>query len=318
MENVEFKTSAGYLVKVKPASNTCIVFNARNEPEVLAKRQTMEQTVPCVLFIGRGFDMVLPVGQYVLVTNNSQKLRLPYRLDGAPNARFVNLSCPSHSDEFPVKISHFETVKQFMSQEGEGHPFRYMVLDPDVARIDVVALRVKNQDAQILVIQRELGAKKKPQSRVNTEQVRANDLVQSGKAGEYTRNPVFLARIHLRNLELEHVKQLLLDFDMNAQEIEFIRTFLQIMIRNEFDKAELTEAKADLERINELYRLVAFLASNLLMEFDQEIEQLSDVPVAKDLAQYVGLLRKRATVKDEEIRLWEWEYRLKKTAGLES
>ena len=108
MTDIELKTSGGALIKIKPQKNICIVF-LQNEPETPKRgdREIMEQPIPCVLFIGKRFKMVLKSGDYVLIKNQGRKLRLPYSL-GPGQVRHINLSCLSRSDEFPVKIKHYE------------------------------------------------------------------------------------------------------------------------------------------------------------------------------------------------------------------
>ena len=203
-----------------------------------------------------------------------------------------------------------------MSFEEEGHPYQYMVLDSGVMRIDMVTLRVKNPEAQILIIQPDLTTSKAPVGKVETDRMRASDLVKMGKGNEQVGNPVFLARIHLRQLELDRVRQLLLDFKMSAEEIEFIRTFLKIMIRNEQGKQELEVVKEDLARLDEIYRLCSLLAARDMARFDQELEIGLKPDVAREMAGIVAPYRKSAESKDEEIQYWEWEYRLNKMAGI--
>src|SRR3990172_7972209 len=45
-------------------------------------------------------------------------------------------------------------------------------------------------------------------------------------------NPVFLVRIHLRNMDLSKINQLLLDFEITALDTEYILSFLQETLDN--------------------------------------------------------------------------------------
>ena len=325
MADIEMKTPAGFLVKVKAEKESCIVFNQDNEPEVVGEggqsENSMDQAVPGVLFIGKLFRMVLGTQGYVLARNQGYKLKIPYRLDPGAELRHLSLTCHSSSDQFPIKLRHAESVKTFISQESVGEVFRYMVLDSGVTRIDLVNLRSRYPDAQIVVIKgnksytpRQTETKA---TRVNDDQVRASDLVKNDQAGEMSKNPVFLARLYLRNLELEKVKGLFLRFQMTNEEIQFVRTFLDIMIRNEHNKEELTSSRAELEKLNEVYRLGAMIAADNKIGFDGELDKGVEKAIARDISAIVALYREKAASKDDEIQYWEWEYRLNKIAGIE-
>ena len=313
-QDVELVTRAGHVIKVKPARSTCIVY-MDNEPEVVqlaGGRSTMDQVVPFVVFLGEDFQLRLDPGHVELVDSRRGRVAIPYALGGGPD-RFISISCHSRVDQFPVQVQHYPSVKQFMAREGEGHPYRYMVLDQNISRIDMVTLKVKNPDARILILREEVRQEVKPKPRASElapDRVRATDLAGGGGGSEFSNNPVFNARVHLRNLHLDRVKNLLNEFDMSVEEIEFIRTFLGIMIKNDQQKSELAEFEAELRRIDELYRLSARIVARDQDGFEQELEQGIDPVVAEDLGRLIARKRAAASNKEEEIQYWEWEYRL--------
>ncbi len=319
-QDVELTTSSGCFVKVRPAKRNCIIY-INNQPEVVKvpgskNTTTMEQNVPYVVFIGPAFRMLLPEATLHLVENRQGRIAIPYQLGDDSRQRYINLSCGSASDEFPVQVQSYQSVKQFVSREGEGHPYRYVVLEQSIQRIDMVTLKVKNPDARILILKDDpLPAQPAPRKadELNTDRMRATDIARQTPAGsEYSNNPVFNARIHLRNLELDRVKNLLNEFDMGAEEIEFIRTFLGLMIRNEQGKSELVPFREQLVKMDELYRLSARVVSRDQVAFEQDLERGIDPDVAVDLARLIARKRKNAANKEEEIQFWEWEYRLGK------
>ncbi len=310
-EDYEERTRGGYLVKIKPARLVCIVF-IQNKPETSALDKSMEQPIPAIVFIGKHFKLGLPAGDISLVPSRAGKLVVPYGLTTAPGQKNLSLSCGSASDQFPVLVKQYESPRQFLSGEGSGHPFRYLVLDQSVARLDMVTLKVKNPEAQILIVQENKSPGFQPEKKVNTDTVRATDLVEEGGAGELSRNPVFMARLYLRNLNLDQVRQLLLDFDLRAEEVEFIRTFLQIMIKNEHNKQELAMFRDQLEILNDLYRLCGIILSGRFEQFSDELDRGIPPRLASELKALVANYRLKAKTKEEEIRYWEWEYRLSK------
>lgn len=128
----------------------------------------------------------------------------------------------------------------------------------------------------------------------------------------YSENPVFLARIHLRNLELDKVKQLLFDFNLKGEDIIFIRTFLDVMIKNVNNKEELNTNKDKVRVLDEIFRLAVLIINHSEAEFELELEK----GLAKDVAYMVyALLEKyqeQSKSIEEEIMLWEWKYRARR------
>ena len=317
-QDVELTTRSGCFIKVRPEKRSCIVY-INNQPEVVTLsggRTSMEQSVPFVVFLGQAFQVALPEGELSLVDCRNGRIAIPYSLGDPGHRRYINLSCASNSDQFPVQVRVYPGVKQFMAREGEGHPYRYVVLDQAIPRIDMVTLKVKNPDARILILKNEMApapvAAPRKADELKTDTMRATDLARSPSGSEYSNNPVFNARIHLRNLDLPRVKNLLNEFNMSAEEIEFIRTFLGLMIRNDQDKSELKDYRDKLKKIDELYRLSARVIERDQVAFEQELEQGIDPEVAADLARLIARKRQAATNKEEEIQFWEWEYRLSK------
>jgi len=317
VQDVELTTEAGYLIKVKPARRTAIVYIG-TEPEVIqtVRKQTMEQPAPFVLFIGPDFRMELPTGRLSLVENRRGRLAIPYQMRSSAERKILTISCASQADQFPCQVQHYEGVRQFIAREGEGHPYRFIVVEQSVPRIDMVTLKVKNPDARILILRQEEKQARRSAAELDHERLRATDLAGTGGGREHSANPVFNARIHLRNLNLDQVKQLLLDHEMSAEEIQFVRTFLQIMIRNEHGKPELNAVQPELQRLDELYRLAALVIIGEITGFEQELERGVESAVAPDLMKLISRKRSAAPDKEREIQYWEWEYRLQK-AGQE-
>ncbi len=309
----ERKTPGGFLIKIKPTRHLCIVFQ-NNVPEVPRTGGSMEQAIPCLMFIGRSFDPVLKLGTVSLVQSRGGKIAIPYKIKSSDQIRYLTLACHSASDQFPVQVQLYESIKQFLSKEAAGHPYRYMVLDPDVQRVDMVALKVNQPEAHLLLLEKEKLADETPAVTDQTK-IRASDLLKSGTHGELAGNPVFLARLYLRDLELKKVKDMLTEKILTGDEIQFIRTFLKIMINNDQKKHDLEGAKIELYIIDELYRLSSVLSMGQSDEFDATLDKGMAPALAAELIPVLEAYRRRASDKIEELRLWEWDFRLRKMAG---
>ncbi len=310
--DVELTTPAGLVIKVKSGKYSCIVFR-ENRPEIpKSEERSMEQLVPSILFIGAQFEMAIPVGQFVLVGNRNFRLQVPYRRLPNRTVRHLTLSTTSASDQFPVLVQHYDSARAFHSKD--GGTYRFIVADDEVPRVDLVALKVKNHDAQILILHPEEKVAAKT-AEVDISKIRARDLVASGAVAEEGGNPVFLARVHLRNLDLDRVKELVIAHTMTEQENTFIRTFLQLMIKNEQAKPDLVLVKPQLQQLDELYRLIAQADASDRSIFDGELDTGVNKEISGDLVRYMQLRRSKAVNKEQEILYWEWEYRLTKSAS---
>lgn len=315
MEDLELKTAGGYLIKIKGTPGTCIVFSPENIPEVHGSgiRQSMEQPIPTILFLGRGFRMVIECGSFVLVKNQFNKVRVPYRHAQEDDEKFLNVSCPSRADQYPVFIRHFESVKHFIAEKTAGEEFRFIFVGADIPRIDMMSLRVKHPDAQILALQRDIN-EEATSSKNRPPKPDRELLLKEDSNGESTRNPVFLARMHLRRMDLGRVKDLILETRMSVDEMQFVRKFLQIMVQNSRKKEELGMTRQELERLDEIYRLTSLLAAGEKGQFDQELEKM-DPKVASEMIDIIAHFRNASESKSDEIQFWEWEYRLKRLGG---
>jgi len=316
MGSEELTTAGGNLIKLKP-DYTCIVYLGGTSPEIPnSNSKSMDQPIPRIVFIGSRFQIEHADGSILLFKNISGKIRLPYRLDGSDRESHIKLGCNSRSDEFPVQVNRFDTIKRFVGQAESGLQNLYLILDPSIHRRELVNLHLKCHDARILIVQDSSRPGKVAETgEIDSRNVRAADLVNSDKKAELTKNPVFLARIHLRNLEFDKVFRLLLDFRMQREELQFIRTFLQLMEKKGEEDQELSRNRTRIRNLSEIYRITSVLAGQEGIEFDKELTN----GMAPDIAQAMSLVikpyRMNAQSKEDEIRYWEWEHMLKKMSS---
>ena len=201
------------------------------------------------------------------------------------------------------------------------------MIDEDFPRQDMVSLKIRFPVLNILIIKRKIAAQnpKEEQAQggtstekeiVNADKVRATDILASGSnLNMFSGNPVFLARIHLRNMELDKVRQILFDFKLVKDDVMFIRTFLAVMLKNENKKEELWLNYDKLKTLDEIFRLAVLILQKEVLEFETELEKGFSKEVANMI--YALLEKNQEEVEDEEekIMLWEWKYRTKRMTG---
>lgn len=305
----DYKTREGNTIHIAGNGAACRIYiHGTLETPRTGVLKDNYRSIPRVFFIGHDFNIPLTSGSINIVSNRSHRAVVPYLIFSSNNRGNMILKTGSLCDQFPVYVARYDSIKDFMAENperGEG----YVLLTEDSSRIDTMTLKIKHPGLIVLIIKaKEEEVDGQPQ---DTSKVRATDIVNE-EPGELVGDPVFLARIHLRNLDLEAVRELILKFHLSREDFQFIRGFLGIMIKNERKDKDLMAAYDELFHIDELYRVSMILFHENMEEFDQELEKGFHYRVAGYLIPVVRNLREKTQNKDVEIYFWEAEHRLAK------
>ncbi|WP_411821370.1 hypothetical protein [Leptospira sp. 'Mane'] len=319
----ERKTPGGYLVKVRLSKMTYVVFTDIG-PEVPkgSKNNSIVVLVPKVGFFGEDFDLShFHSGELSFVNVKAGKMVIPYQHGFSNEIKTIFLGTGSQSDALPVIIYHYRNKEELMRAWETGEQVQYLVVDEEIPRSDMVTFKIRYPSLNILVIKKKINTaatesqastgSKEDKGIVDYEKVRATDVTKNQNLNMFSENPVFLARIHLRNMELDKVKQLLLDFHLSSQDVSFIRTFLDVMIRNEYDKEELEAAKEKLKAMNEAFRLAVLILEFKVEEFERELDRIFSADISSMIYALLAKEQESATEIEKEIVLWEWKLRSK-------
>lgn len=320
----ERKTAGGFLVKVRLSKMTYVVFT-EDGPEVPkgAKNNSIVAIVPKVGFFGEDFDLShFHLGELSFVNVKAGKMVIPYQHGFSNEIKTIFLGTGSQSDALPVVIYHFKNKEELMHSWEKGDQVQYLVVDEEIPRSEMVTFKIRYPSLNILVIKKRintsaesLAPKVDPKlgeagkGIVDYDKVRATDVARNSNLNMQSENPVFLARIHLRTMELDKVKQLLLDFKLVAQDVSFIRTFLEVMIKNEYAKPELETAKPRLVALNEAFRLSVLILEFRIEDFEKELEKGFSSEISSMIYAVLAKEQEAATEIEQEIVLWEWKLR---------
>ena len=328
----ERKTPAGYLVKVRLGKLTYVVFTPKG-PEVPkgAKNNSIIVPVPRVVFLGDEFNLThFRLGELSFVNVKAGKLVIPYQHGGSREIKTIYLNSGSDSDILPVIIYHYNLVKDIISATEKGLEFHHIVADENLLKNDMVTLKIRFPTINILILKKKINVTQNTASKlpvvsgtatdpkvealvVDADKARAADLAtSSSNLNMFSNNPVFLARIHLRNLELDKVKQLLFDFNLKGEDIIFIRTFLEVMLKNVNDKEELRHNREKVKILDEIFRLSTMIVNQDEIEFEKELEKGLSKDVAYMIYALLEKYQEQSKNIEEEIMLWEWKYRARR------
>lgn len=323
----ERKTPAGFLVKVRLDKMTYVVFKPMG-PEIPkgAKNNSIIVPVPRVVFLGEDFNLShFRFGEMCFVNVKASKLMIPYHHGNSRETKFILLNSGSESDNLPVIVNHYITVKELIHAAEQGEEFHHIIADESLVKNDMVTLKIRYPNVNILILKKKIitvhDSKVKqdaPREQTNetpvvdAEKARVNDLTDTN-LNTHSQNPVFLARVHLRKLELEKVKQLLFDFNLKTEDIDFIRTFLDVMIKNVNGKEDLEEGKEKVKTLDEIFRLANQIINRNEQEFEIELDKGFPKEVAYMLYTLLEKYQSEAVNNvEDEILLWEWKYRARR------
>ncbi len=321
----ERKTPEGFLIKVRLSKMTYVVFSPKG-PEVPkgAKNNSIVVVVPRVVFLGDDFNIShFRMGDLSFVNVKNGKLMIPYQHGGSKEIKTINLNSGSESDILPVIVHHYHTLKDLAVLSEKKIEFQHIVADEGLQRNDMVNLKIRYPSVNILLLKKKMNAFVDPKTALPADEkgaVTAIDTDSSGMAmratnanlNVHSENPVFLSRIHLRNMELDKVKQLLFDFELNPDDIIFIRTFLDVMIKNKENKEELTVNKEKIVTLDEIFRLAELIIKHDEVHFELEIEKGLSKDVAYMIYALLEKYQENANNIEEEIMFWDWKYQARR------
>ena len=319
----ERRTPAGYLVKVRLDKMTYVVFTPRG-PEVPkgAKSNSIVVTVPRVVFIGDDFMLShLQLGELNFLNVKTGKLVIPYQHGGSREIKTIFLNSGSECDVLPVIIYHINSIKEVAKISDQGIEFHHIVADESLQKNEMVSLKIRYPTVNILILKKKMTVAQDPKSILpagqSTEKVMEKEAAgvamrATNNLNTHSDNPVFLARIHLRNMELDKVKQLLFDFELTADDVMFIRTFLDVMIRNVNNKEELAANNEKIRILDEIFRLSEMIIKRNETDFEIELDKGLSKEVAYMIYAILEKNQENAENIEDEIMFWEWKYRARR------
>jgi hypothetical protein len=128
-------------------------------------------------------------------------------------------------DAIPMRMMHVKDVAQMVREIDMNVKPDFVAVDDAITPNDVIIIRNRYKVDEIVYI--ELA-----NNYFLSERLQIPDTDRVMNINMMSSNPVFLVRIHLRNMDLSKINQLLLDFEITALDTEYILSFLQDALDN--------------------------------------------------------------------------------------
>ena len=243
MDFIEEKTPAGYSLKILLKKWNFMAFDRKGKP-VYADQESgnLLHPVPLFIFAGEKFDLKRTYDrQYHLLKVRNGSIVLPYerRVDHAVS--YVFIPTEVKLDMIPVRLMLVRNVVQMVREIDISYRPDYIIADEGIGANDVIIMSNRYKAQNILYAMDE---GRKPSV--------DDDLDRFDNLNMLSRNPVFLARIHLRSMELSKVNQLLLDFDFTELETEYVAASIREAMKRE------DTSNRDVERLRNLMESFTF------------------------------------------------------------
>ncbi len=295
MDYIEEKTPKGISIKILKDKWKFLAFD-RNGSSIYSDEHEMKvmHKVLLIAFLGEYFRVHNNYNRELsLIRVSRSKLVIPYDRQGFEKSRYLLMNFEGKLDMVPVRLLGVDTIGNLIRMIDSGQSPDYIVVDKDVTKNDVVVIKNRCPGIDIIVAEgkKEITEISKISSESTTEtgERRATDILKDVNLNIMSQNPVFLARVHLRNMDLSKVNQLLLDFDLKSIDAEYILNFINTMLGKVGFKDELKKAESKLKSLKKSFQFYLYL----LEKKDDEIKKMINGMEDKDeLASYGTLLAK--------------------------
>ncbi len=260
MNFIEEKTPKGYLLKIFFDKWQYLAFDRRGKSIYADKEcRSLLHQVPVIIFVGATFDIKREYDRgYMLLKIRNGEIVVPYRDHRDLKTKFFFLAADKEMDAVPVRMMHVNDVAQMVRDIDVTVQPDYVVVDDAVTPNDVIIIKNRYKVNEIVYVELSNNV-------FLAERLQIPDSDRVMNINMMSSNPVFLARIHLRTMDLAKINQLLLDFEITALDTEYILSFIQNLLDNEESDPSVQKNKAML-----LDLLNSFKFYHSLLKKDEE------------------------------------------------
>ncbi|HDP79569.1 MAG TPA: hypothetical protein ENN21_01860 [Spirochaetes bacterium] len=255
MDYIEEKTPYGIAIKVLTKKWSFLAFD-RNGSSIYADDAGLKvlHRVPLVSFVGADFEIKnnkSPDLSFLKVSKN--QIIIPYMDLGENKRRYLFIHTLSKLDLMPVRLTRLRDISHLVREIEAGVKPDYIVVDKNITKNDIIIIKNRYSEAVIVLADKNedsLSVEGEDPAFRNPGEGRAVDLIGEININMMSNNPVFLARVHLREMELSKVNQLILDFDLSDTEAEYILSFILTMLKKT-DSEEIEKNRPRLESLRD-------------------------------------------------------------------
>jgi hypothetical protein len=313
---IEEKTPKGYTLKILVKKGAFLVFD-RTGAAVYGDAAGMKvlHRIPVIAFLGSSFTVRnRRVSDFTLCKVSKGKIVVPFYVSGDRDMRYLLVDATEPVDLMPVRITFIPSVA-FIAREVEaGARPDVIVVDNDFSANDLIVIKNRVPTARVFMTNEVIKAGITSQREIRTDideiSDRAIDELETLNLNVMSTNPVFLARVHLRQLDLAKVKQLLLDFDMTSSDAGFILTFIDSMLQKMSEDPLLATQEQKLVELHEDFLFYSAILGKNKEEMIRIIDGITDIRKFPSYMTLIAKARSMCITQNELLEITEYENRL--------
>lgn len=318
---IEEKTPKGFTLKIIVKKGVFLVFDQSggtvySDPAGLK----VIHRIPILAFLGSSFAIRnRKISDFTLFKVSKNKIVIPFYMSGERDMRFLLLDSPETIDMMPVRIQLISSIMGVVRENDPALRPDIFIIDKSVTSNDIVLVKNRVPGVRVLLAD-EVSRSGAHLQREITAEDRAIDEINDVNLNMMSQNPVFLARVHLRQLDLSKVKQLLLDFDMSVPDAGFIHTFILSMMNKADTDESLRPHKQRMSELAEDFLFYIAVMNRSAPEVEAIIDAITDT---KKISSYMTLIAKARSILEQQsdiLLVTEFENKIleKKEALLEA
>ena len=294
---IEEKTPKGYVFKINTVKRQYVLFNQKGELIYSDENKTKPfHSMKTIVFIGVHPGDVAIKQPYQLFKIQNASIIIPYMLEN--NTRhYIFIPSDSYLDLIPCMVEYANDIASFISFVKKGIMPDFIIINSELSNDDSAMIQSLCPSSHVEIA----GQSVEPPNNDSKRAVDAGNI----DINLLSNNPVFLARVHLRNLDLPRVKQILLDMDLSESDAQYIIAFLNTMLQH----SQKEELHKHLEKLNELKHAYEFYYYCIAHD-DHNVKQLIEKADKKDLVTFQTLIQKVKLLfptKEENLRFVDFE-----------
>jgi len=301
MDFAEEKTPSGYTLKVLFKKLKFLVFNSRGESFAAdIEGRSLLHKLPTIVFLGNIFLIEKDyLKEYSLLKLRDDTLILPYRNIIEKKRKFLFIHYVSPVDLIPVKMTMIKSYSIMLKDLPSDTDIDYLIVDESLSEIEISVIASRYRPGEIIKVSQE-----KNEAFQNEPEEKDSDYISINTMSD---NPVFLAAYHLKNMALSNLNQLLLDFDINAFDTQFIIYFINDALEKRKDEPEVIKNRLMLSDLKNAYEFYLALIARNGDFLKDKIESETDL---KKLSPYKTLVSKVRSInpgREEQLLYTEYE-----------
>jgi len=300
MEYAEERTPGGRTLKIMYKKGMFLLFNQKGESVFTdTEGRSLLHKTPMIIFVGTSFSVDRDYDrEYTLLKVSEGSIVLPYRNMIEKKRKYIFLDTDIDTDVIPSEIRLVSGYSSMLRDIPSDLGIDFLVIDSTLSETEIAVITSRYKPGKMIICPAAGGNEEAQETGREIEYININTMSE---------NPVFLALMHLKNMSLSNLNQLLLDFDISALDIQYILYFIDDLLKNRSQDKDIAK---NINMLNDLKN--AFIFYLALIQKDEEIvkEKINSETDPRKLSPYQTLVSKVRSMnpgRDDQLLYTEYE-----------